>query len=826
MRRVDPKSLKDAAEALEPIAHLTAITNVGSALAAAQIGIWQLDVATGLATWDSVTSRILGLGESPQRDPRPLPIHPDDQTEVSRRLARDAQGEGEREIEARIVRPSGEIRWVRSTARAPTVPDRPGCWVSGVVTDITDAKMAEFAQRDSQRQLSMLIDNLPGIAYRCSVEAPWRMSYVSEGVELLTGYKSAEILALETGWSELVHPDDLEAVVAAVEEGVAAERMFSMSYRIFHRSGELRWVLERGRAAYGDNGKPLYLDGFIGDISEQKQIEQSLVEARLAAETHAARVRQVLANTSDCVYSLDREWRFTYLNPRAQEYFAGRDLIGQSMLETLPGSHEPVFRACFDEAMIHRRTASAEGYLPSRNSWLDLNVVPAENGATVFFRDITVRKQAEERVNWAATHDSLTQLPNRLLFQERLDALVDAGVGQFALLVLDVDDFKRVNDLLGHDVGDVLLSTFAGRLKRAARADDMVARLGGDEFAVILQGVSTEEQIKTAAAHIMEGIAEPHVHAGKVLDCSASIGASLFPLHARTRAELLKTADIAVYAAKAAGRRNLQIFRPRMRANMQSRLSMLSLARNALREQRIEPFYQPKFDLRTGRLTGFEALLRWKHPRRGYQTPDTIAAAFEDLSLAGEISDRMVDLVIGDMGRWREQGVEFGHIALNAGAAEFRKGNFAESLLERMAAASLPPRLIQLEVTETVFLGRGADYVERALKSLSAAGVKIALDDFGTGYASLSHLKQFPVDLLKIDGSFVSEADTDEGAAAIIRAVVNLGKSLDIETVAEGIETAAQHAHLAASGCDYGQGYFYSPAVHADEVPALLQRAH
>jgi diguanylate cyclase (GGDEF)-like protein/PAS domain S-box-containing protein len=826
MRRVDPKSLRDAAEAFAPLTDLAAITNVGQALAAAQIGIWQLDVETGLATWDAVTGRILGFGDAPQLDPIPLPIHPEDQADIARRLARNARGEGERDVEVRIVRPGGEVRWVRSTARAPITRDRPGHWVGGVVTDITDAKLAEFAQRESQRQLSMLIDNLPGIAYRCSVEAPWQMTYVSEGVELLTGYKAAEILALETGWSELVFPEDLPLVVQAVDEGVADGRMFSMSYRILHRDGGLRWVLERGRAAYGDDGAPVFLDGFIGDISEQKQIEQSLMEARHAAETQAELVRQVLANTSDCVYSLDAEWRFTWLNPRAEEYFAGRAVIGQSLLETIPGSHEPVFRACFDEALVHRRPASAEGYLPSRKAWFDLNVVPAENGATVFFRDITIRKQAEERVRWAATHDTLTQLPNRLLFQERLDALVDAGVGQFALLVLDVDDFKRVNDLLGHDVGDTLLCTFATRLKRATRADDLVARLGGDEFAVILQGVSTEDQVETAVANIMDSIGEPHVHAGKVLDCSASIGASLFPVHARTRAELLKTADIAVYAAKAAGRRNLQIFRPQMRENMQSRLSMLSLARNALREHRISPFYQPKFELRTGALTGFEALLRWEHPRHGFQTPDTIAAAFEDLSLAAEISDRMIELVIVDMTRWRAEGIEFGHVALNAGAAEFRRGNFAESLLERLAAASLPPELVHLEVTETVFLGRGADYVERALKSLSAAGIRIALDDFGTGYASLSHLKQFPVDLLKIDGSFVGEVETDEGAAAIIRAVINLGKSLEIETVAEGIETAGQHARLADLGCDYGQGYFYSPAIPAEQVPALLSRGH
>jgi EAL domain-containing protein (putative c-di-GMP-specific phosphodiesterase class I) len=250
--------------------------------------------------------------------------------------------------------------------------------------------------------------------------------------------------------------------------------------------------------------------------------------------------------------------------------------------------------------------------------------------------------------------------------------------------------------------------------------------------------------------------------------------------------------------------------------DMQSGLAVWDSVTSAILGQPPEPQLDPRF----------EALLRWKDPRRGYQSPDTISAAFQDLNLAAEISDRMIDLVIADLRRWREEGVEVGHVAINAAAAEFRRGDFAESLLERLETASLPPRLIQLEVTETVFLGRGADYVERALKTLSAAGVKIALDDFGTGYASLSHLRQFPVDLLKIDRSFVREIEADADAAAIIRAVVNLGKSLEIETVAEGIETAAQHALLVEKGCDYGQGYFYSRAVSAAEVAERVAGRH
>jgi len=368
-----------------------------------------------------------------------------------------------------------------------------------------------------------------------------------------------------------------------------------------------------------------------------------------------------------------------------------------------------------------------------------------------------------------------------------------------------------------------LLRTFAERLKAGLRPDDTIARLGGDEFAIVLAGVRDEQQVRTAVDTILAELSEPCLHAGRMLDCRASIGASLYPSQGETRNELLKHADVALYAAKSAGRANLKLFRPEMRLEMQKRSAMLSLAKNALAEDTIRPFYQPKIDLRTGRLAGFEALLRWRHPTKGIQMPETVAAAFEDPTLAAEISDRMIGCVIEDLKHWRAEGIEFGHVAVNAAAAEFRRGDFGERVLERLSAASVDAAHFQIEITETVFLGRGADYVERALKVLSAGGVKIALDDFGTGYASLSHLKQFPVDIIKIDRSFVRDLEDDPDDAAIIDAVIQLGRSLGIAVVAEGIETVSQHELLCAGGCDYGQGYLYGKAAPFLEVPAIIK---
>jgi EAL domain-containing protein (putative c-di-GMP-specific phosphodiesterase class I) len=307
-----------------------------------------------------------------------------------------------------------------------------------------------------------------------------------------------------------------------------------------------------------------------------------------------------------------------------------------------------------------------------------------------------------------------------------------------------------------------------------------------------------------------------------MLDCRASLGASMFPAHGNASREVLKNADVALYAAKAAGRATLMMYNPELREDMQRRQAMVHLARNAIADDRVIPYYQPKLDLQSGTVDGFEALLRWRMPNGRIGQPASLEAAFENLEVAAALSDRMIDRVIADMRVWLDRGIAFKHVAVNASAAEFRRDNFAERVLDQLARAQIPTRCFQIEVTETVFLGRGAESIHRALALLDARGVKIALDDFGTGYASLRHLKQFPVDIIKIDRSFVRDMDVDPGDEAIVRAVINLGKSLGIHVVAEGIESDAQARHLMRLGCDFGQGFLFSKAVGANRVPAII----
>ena len=726
------------------------------------------------------------------------------------------------ECEFRLKDRSGDYRWIVARGRAERDADGNILRWYGTCTDAHERVLARHALDRSEKWSRTILDSIPQVIWSATPDG--KLDYISRQWALFRGSRT---ISLGDGWMEAVHVDDRDGARAIWQRSVRTGKPYEAEFRVEHHSGEFRWALVRAFAHRDEAGTIVHWYGTCTDIHDR-------VIAQQALDTSERLNQGIIEASPDCTALLDLSGRIMFVNAatlRASGLGDAAHLVG----ECWTTSFHPRLRHRAERALAKAQSGKIGRFVHAggQNSacWWDVVVAPVCDEAgkpmklVALSRDITHQKRAEEKVRWAANHDALTGLPNRALLQNRVDAAIrdaDGAGGGFALLMLDVDHFKRINDTVGHDAGDALLCTFAERLKAATRPDDLVARLGGDEFAVLLSATRDSSQIEGAVDRILGELGAPCVHAGRMLDCRASIGASIYPDQATSRTELLKNADVALYAAKAAGRSNFQLFHSDMRMEMQRRSSMLSLAKDALEQQRIVPFYQPKVDLATGQVAGFEALLRWRHPSRGIQTPDTISAAFEDLKLAAEISDRMIDCVIRDICRWLNRGIDFGHVAINAAAAEFRRGDFAERLLERLAANRIDPRHLQVEVTETVFLGRGADYVERALKTLSAGGIRIALDDFGTGYASLSHLKQFPVDILKIDRSFVRNLRDDPDDAAIISAVIQLGRSLGIEIVAEGIETAAQEYLLHGRGCDYGQGFLYSKAVPARRVPALV----
>lgn len=555
-----------------------------------------------------------------------------------------------------------------------------------------------------------------------------------------------------------------------------------------------------------------------------------MMVARMAALEELARsesfVKSVLTSGPDYTLVLDEREQVIFCNqPRDGDPYP---LIGRNWLDLLPAADREA-----GEAALHRAEQGLPGNLTTSYAspdgpvfWFDIivqRISDASGRKIVVARDITHQKQSEEQALWLARHDPLTGLPNRSVLQERLDsALADRGQGvSGALLIIDVDNFKVVNDTVGHDGGDALLCAFARRLLSAADGA-LVARTGGDEFAMLIPA-KTPEEIEEAAGRIFTRMAEPFRFGRNMLESGASIGASLLHKDGRSRSEILKAADIALYAAKSDGRARMKIFEPAMKVEVERRQSMMASARRALQHDRIVPHYQPKVSLQTSQITGFEALLRWTDDSGHLRGPQTLDAAFHDPKLGPRLSNRMLERILDDVAHWLEQGLPFGDIALNVTMADFRSPKLASDLLARMQARNIPPSRLQIEVTESVFLGRTADAVEETLRVLSDNGIRIALDDFGTGYASLSHLQRFPVDVLKIDRAFVHDIGKGPDVEAISAAVINLGHCMGLEVVAEGVETASQEAHLRALGCDVGQGFYYSGAVPAEQVPGLLR---
>jgi len=629
------------------------------------------------------------------------------------------------------------------------------------------------------------------------------------------------------------HEEDIEEYLALVQRHLASAKPFQIEKRYVRPDGTALWCAVSVSFVCDETGKPVSIITVAEDIDARKTAEEKARESQRQLATF-------IDNLPGIVYQCETAppWPVTVLSEGAEaltgytasEFLEGKISWGEIIHpDDLQMVEDAVAGGILDKQIfdvVYRiRTRAGEiRWMVDRGQ-----CIYDSSGEPLFLEgiisDFTAQKEAEEKILWAAHHDHLTRLPNRTLFQIRLSKALEQSASRnckLGLVILDVDHLKEINDTLGHDAGDAVLQAVANRLSAAVRPIDTVARNGGDEFAIIFPEIENEQDIRALIAPIQEQLHRPLLYAGRTLDCRASIGASIWPDHASEAADLMKQADVALYTAKATGRDKVMVFEPSMRTEAQRKAEMRNNARGAIDARSIEPFYQPKVHLSSGELAGFEALLRWRNPRAGIELPASIQAAFDDPHLAVGLSKQMHDMVFDDMRRWLQSGVPFGHVAINASAAEFTGMDFAERILERLRAADIPNRCLEIEVTETVFLGRGAEFIEKNLRTLSTEGVKIALDDFGTGYASLTHLKQFPVDIIKIDRSFVHDLASNPDDPAILQAVVNLGKSLGITTVAEGVETAVQAAFLRNQGCDLGQGFLFGMACPSKLIPDLV----
>jgi diguanylate cyclase (GGDEF)-like protein/PAS domain S-box-containing protein len=435
-------------------------------------------------------------------------------------------------------------------------------------------------------------------------------------------------------------------------------------------------------------------------------------------------------------------------------------------------------------------------------------------------RDVSEEKETLHRLVHTANHDVMTGLPNRRYFHERIEAALAERPASGALLMLDIDGFKSLNDTSGHDVGDMLLRDFARRLYEAA-GSAFVARLGGDEFAVLMPGLDRIAAEYQARA-LLAALSGPVFVFGRSVTLHVSAGLALYPDDGRHVADLMKSADLALYEAKTRGRDLLVMYSPEFRDVADREQKVRAEVRAAIPQRQFIPFYQPKIRLNDGKIAGFEALLRWDHPS-GIRSPGSILPAFEDPELSRALCNAMLDNIIMDVARWQTKGLPFGRVAFNASSSEFGEFNIADHLLPRLAAMGIKTSRIGMEVTETVFLNGAAEAIRNTLAQLRVAGIEIALDDFGTGFASLTHLQEFPVDIIKIDQSFVRGLVTDAGSRGITAAVLSLGRSLGKAVVAEGVETVEQARFLRAGGCDQVQGFLFARPMPAGDVPAFIE---
>ena len=538
-----------------------------------------------------------------------------------------------------------------------------------------------------------------------------------------------------------------------------------------------------------------------------------------------------LESISDAVLMLGHGWEIRYMNGNAERLLQVQrgDVVGKNVWEVFPEAVGGPYYRAYHQAIDTNSPVSFEEHYAPLNLWTEIRAYPSEEGLTIYFRDVSERHAIEAEIHTMAFYDKLTGLPNRQLLLNRLeDALgVAHGSGRSgAVLFIDLDNFKSINDTRGHDKGDVLLQLVADRLNDAVRSCDTVARFGGDEFVVLLEDLGATERVAADAAReqsvkLLQAFDAPFEIDGMEHYSTPSIGVATFSREPLSVDEVLRRADLAMYQAKAAGRNGMSLFDAVMQARVSARAELEIDMRRALVNGEFLLHYQPQLSV-DGRVVGVEALVRWQHPQRGLVPPMEFIPVAEDTNMILQLGRWVMEEACRQLARWGAD-LRTGRLemSVNVSPSQFHRPDFVEQVLEVLAQTGARPDRLRLELTESLLLNDVEGTVKK-MQRLREAGISFALDDFGTGYSSLSYLHRLPLDQLKIDRSFIREAFKEGNGAAIVRIIVALGKALKMSVLAEGVETADQLSFIAAEGCGYYQGYLFSKPVPEAELAALL----
>jgi diguanylate cyclase (GGDEF)-like protein/PAS domain S-box-containing protein len=745
----------------------------------------------------------------------------------------EAAARGEESVyERRLRLPGGEQRWVRVrvTPRRDASGRVTGYYV--VSTDIHEIKTAHAALEDKERQLRQVIDSIP--TPMCYVDAGTRYRYVNDAFLDYIGRPAGQVIGHTV--EEVLGPERWAAVVPVLER-VRAGESISLERLVQFADGRKRWMTVRLTPRMVDGAYMGYYST-TSDIHEQKTVEEELRRANNVLSAH-------FDNTPLAVIEFDTRLRLVRWSGHAEAIF------GWSGAETL-GRPLDAFRHVYEEdresanAMIRGLVEGRmrHGTLLHRNYRKDGSVIWVEwhhsalrdeGGAVISIlslaQDVSSRIQAEERLQFMATHDGLTSLPNTVLLNDRLEAALARARRartRVGVMFLDLDHFKDVNDTLGHRVGDALLRELARRVRATLRQTDLLARISGDEFVVVLEDVADDYAPEHVAHKILEEVRRPFLLDGNEIHVSCSLGLALHPEDGADAETLLKNADAAMYHAKELGRNGFRSFSAQLAERRTQRMQVEAALRRALRDDELTLYYQPIMDIATGRVRRAEALLRWRDPERGLVLPQSFVPQAEESGLGHALGSWVLEAACRQARRWRDAGGDL-TVCVNLSASQLRDTAMVADLKGILERSACEAGWLQLEITETSMV-RDVEGASLVLARLRSLGVRIAIDDFGTGFSSLSHLRHLPVDVLKVDKGFVADIDSSPraaarevaGGAAIVSAVIGLARGLGLDVVAEGVEKQSQLDFLAREGCQAAQGYLICPPIPADELERWL----
>lgn len=722
----------------------------------------------------------------------------------------------------------GSERRLSATCVAITGPnDESALLFHGI--DVTETLTKET---DFDRYYETIIRNLPGFVYRCEIDRKWTMRYMSLGTAQVTGYAPDELISNDhRSYGDLIHPDDRQQVWDQVGEAVENQRSFRIQYRIATASGEQRWVWEQGRAVKPDGYDHTLLEGYIFDITER-------MRAQRERETAFSLMQSTFGGIADAIFVIKSPERTVeYCNEGAANMF-GYDreaMIGRSTrgLHVDAESYrrfgeeseaaleaEGVYRGEFE---MQRADGST---FPTEHA---VTFVGGEDGsgepdrAVSIVRDVTRRKRYERELEHRSLHDQLTGLPNRNLFRDRLEhALdrIDSTDREVAVIFLDLDRFKVVNDSLGHPAGDELLKQLGQRLRDAMPSEVTVARFGGDEFIILLEDVSDEQQVEDVTDQVVATLDEPCFAGGTELHPTASIGVAMSNPQCRSADDLLRFADVAMYRSKSPESTTVNTYTPSRDLEVTERLQHENQLREGIDNREFVVRYQPLVELNADRIIGVEALVRWEHPEHGLLSPSDFIPLAEETGMIIEIGDQVLESAARTTADWLDRypallDRDF-RLSVNLSGGQYRDPELIPRIENILQKTELPRRALAIEITESILMtDRGK------LQALRDHGVAVAIDDFGTGYSSLQYLRQLEADQLKIDRSFIERVHRSGRDRALVESMLHMGHQFGLTIVSEGIENDKQRGLIVQLGGRFGQGYYFARPTTADRIEKL-----